>query len=64
MLDGMISRLASEREDERQGALEVMAKLVMLQRTDLLTEMAHNHPEATIRQRLQIVLGLKAQPAT
>jgi len=58
-LDGMISQLASDREPDRQAALEVMAKLVILKRIDLLTEMAFHHPEATIRERLAIVLGLR-----
>lgn len=62
VLDGMISRLASEDGGERQQALEVMAKLVKLKRTDLLTEMAHNHPEASIRQRLAIILGMRLHP--
>ncbi|MFQ5700799.1 MAG: HEAT repeat domain-containing protein [Acidobacteriota bacterium] len=63
MLDGMISQLGATNEEDRQAALEVMAKLVMLKRTDLLTEMAHNHPEASIRERLSIILGVR-DPAT
>ena len=62
VLDAMISRLGSEDSVERQQALDVMAKLVRLKRTDLLTEMAHNHPENSIRQRLGIILGLRIQP--
>jgi len=62
VLDAMISRLASEESVERQQALDVMAKLVRLKRTDLLTEIAHNHPENSIRQRLGIILGLRIQP--
>lgn len=62
VLDAMIARLGSEDGVERQQALDVMAKLVRLKRTDLLTEMAHNHPENSIRQRLGIILGLRIQP--
>ncbi|HEY3176609.1 MAG TPA: HEAT repeat domain-containing protein [Candidatus Polarisedimenticolia bacterium] len=62
VLDSMIARLASEEGRERQLALDVMAKLVKLKRTDLLTEIAHNHPEGSIRQRLAIILGLRVQP--
>lgn len=62
VLDSMIARLASEDGRERQQALDVMAKLVKLKRTDLLTEIAHNHPEGPIRQRLAIILGLRVQP--
>ncbi|HKY32818.1 MAG TPA: HEAT repeat domain-containing protein [Candidatus Polarisedimenticolia bacterium] len=65
VLDSLVSQLAADTDPQRQQALEVMAKLVKLRRTDLLTEMAHNHPEATIRQRLAIILGLRLekQPA-
>lgn len=63
-LDGMIAALGASDEKERQAALEFMAKLVMLKRTDLLTEMAHNHPEASIRERLSIVLGLRKPSAS
>jgi len=62
VLDEMIARLASEDGSQRQQALDIMAKLVKLKRTDLLTEMAHTHPEASIRQRLAIILGLRVQP--
>lgn len=62
LLDEMIARLASEDGGKRQVALDIMAKLVKLKRTDLLTEMAHNHPEASIRQRLAIILGLRVRP--
>jgi len=64
VLDHLIERLAAEDGAQRQQALEVMAKLVKLKRTDLLTEMAHNHPEPSIRQRLAILLGLRVQPQT
>ncbi len=63
-LDGMIAQLGSPDAQERQAALEFMAKLVMLKRTDLLTEMAHNHPEASIRERLSIVLGMRRPSAS
>ena len=59
VLDGLIARLAAHVGTERQQALDVMAKLVKLRRIDLLTEMAHNHPDPSIRQRLAIVLGLR-----
>jgi len=62
VLDSFVAQLGSPVNDERQRALEVMAKLVKLKRTDLLTEMAHNHPEVSIRQRLAIILGLRVQP--
>ncbi|HZI93014.1 MAG TPA: HEAT repeat domain-containing protein [Patescibacteria group bacterium] len=62
LLDEMISRLASEDGEQRQNALDIMAKLVKLKRTDLLTEMAHTHPESNIRQRLAIILGLRPHP--
>jgi HEAT repeat protein len=62
VLDTLVSQLGSEEPQRRQEALEVMAKLVRLRRTDLLTEMAHNHPEASIRQRLSILLGLRLAP--
>ncbi len=56
-LDGLIAQLNAGAEPERQAALEVMAKLVLLKRTDLLTELAHHHPDPSIRERLSIVLG-------
>ena len=59
VLDALVARLASDRHEERQHALEVMVKLVTLKRTDLLTEMSQNHPDAAIRQRLTITLGLQ-----
>jgi HEAT repeat protein len=62
VLDEMIARLASDDGGERQQALDIMAKLVRLKRTDLLTEMAHTHPLASIRQRLAIILGLRPLP--
>jgi len=62
-LDGMIAQLGSPDKGERQASLEFMARLVMLRRTDLLTEMALNHPEASIRERLSIVLGLRRPTA-
>jgi len=64
VLDALIARLASADGDRRQQALDVMAKLVRLRRTDLLTEMAHNHPEAPIRQRLAIILGIRLRPGS
>lgn len=64
VLDAMVATLASENGAQRQQALDMMAKLVRLRRTDLLTEMAHTHPEASIRQRLAIILGLRVQPQT
>lgn len=63
VLDALIAQLGSSRDDERQRALEVMARLVKLRRTDLLTEMARSHPNASIRQRLAIVLGLNPEPS-
>jgi len=62
VLDEMIARLAAEDGALRQQALDVMAKLVKLKRTDLLTEMAYTHPESSIRQRLAIILGLRVHP--
>jgi len=62
VLDALIAQLASADGDLRQQALDVMAKLVRLKRTDLLTEMAHNHPESPIRQRLAIILGIRLRP--
>jgi len=62
VLDTLVSQLGSQEAGRRQEALEVMAKLVRLRRTDLLTEMAHNHPESSIRQRLSILLGLRLSP--
>ncbi len=62
VLDQIIQELGADDGGRRQQALEVMAKLVKLRRIDLLTEIAHNHPEASIRQRLSIVLGLRPQP--
>jgi HEAT repeat protein len=62
VLDSYVAQLGSQRAEERQQALEVMAKMVKLRRTDLLTEMAHGHPEASIRSRLAIILGLRTEP--
>ena len=64
VLDNLVARLSSEEGRERQRALDVMARLVKLRRTDLLTEMAANHPDAPIRQRLAIILGLKPAPGS
>ena len=62
VLDSLVAQLGSQQADARQQALEVMAKMVKLRRTDLLTEMAHAHPEASIRSRLAIILGLRSAP--
>ncbi len=62
VLDTLISQLGAKDSDSRQQALEIMAKIVKLRRTDLLTEIAHTHPEAPIRQRLAIILGLRSEP--
>jgi HEAT repeat protein len=62
VLDSLVARLGSTESLERQQALEVMAKMVKLRRTDLLTEVAHSHPEAAIRSRLAIILGLRSEP--
>jgi HEAT repeat protein len=62
ILDSLVAQLGSSEAGERQQALEVMAKMVKLRRTDLLTEMAHAHPEAAIRNRLAIILGLRIEP--
>ncbi|MGH9866555.1 MAG: HEAT repeat domain-containing protein [Candidatus Polarisedimenticolia bacterium] len=62
VLDSLISQLGSPETSKRQQALDVMAKMVKLRRTDLLTEIAHSHPESAIRQRLAIILGLRPEP--
>jgi HEAT repeat protein len=63
VLDAFVGMLTSTVPGEQTRALSVMAKLVKLRRTDLLTEVARGHPDRRVRQRLATLLGLPAPAA-
>jgi len=63
VLDAFVGMLTSTVAGEQTRALGVMAKLVKLRRIDLLTEVARDHPDRMIRQRLATLLGLPAPSA-
>jgi len=60
VLDAFVGMLTSPAPGDQARALGVMAKLVKLRRIDLLTEVARDHPDRMIRQRLAALLGLRA----
>lgn len=57
VLDSFVGMLTSTEPGEQSRALGVMAKLVKLRRTDLLTELARTHADPQVRQRLSTLLG-------
>jgi len=63
VLDTFVGMLVSTAAGEQTRALGVMAKLVKLRRIDLLTEVARDHPDRMVRQRLAALLGLPAPVA-
>ncbi|MBI3450242.1 MAG: HEAT repeat domain-containing protein [Acidobacteria bacterium] len=63
VLDTFVGMLVSTAPGEQTRALGIMAKLVKLRRTDLLTEVARDHPDRMVRQRLAALLGLPAPVA-
>jgi HEAT repeat protein len=63
VLDAFVGMLTSTLPGEQTRALGVMAKLVKLRRTDLLSEVARDHPDRIVRQRLAALLGLPAPVA-
>lgn len=63
VLDAFVGMLTSTAAGEQTRALGVMAKLVKLRRTDLLSEVARGHPDRLVRQRLAALLGLPAPAA-
>jgi HEAT repeat protein len=58
VLDDFIGMLTSRAPGEQTSALGVMTKLVKLRRIDLLTEVARQHPDRAVRQRLSTLLGI------
>ncbi len=60
ILDAFVGMLTSTAPGEQTRALGVMAKLVKLRRVDLLSEVARDHPDRLVRQRLAALLGLPA----
>jgi len=58
VLDAFVGMLVSAEPGEQTRALDVLAKLVKLRRTDLLSEVARNHPDRMVRQRLASLVGL------
>jgi HEAT repeat protein len=60
VLDAFIGMLSSAIAGEQTRALGVMVKLVKLRRVDLLTEVARDHPDRQVRQRISALLGLPA----
>ena len=63
VLDTLISQLDSEEKAIRDRSLFVLARMVDLRRTHLLTDMAERHPDQRIRQLLTMLLGLPETPA-
>jgi HEAT repeat protein len=60
VLDSLIGMLVSTRPGEQARALQVMTKIVKLRRVEALTEMARDHPDRNVRQRLGALLGVEA----
>jgi HEAT repeat protein len=60
VLDAFVGMLVSTAPGEQTRALKVMTKIVKLRRIDLLTEVAKDHPDRMVRQRLSVLLGLPA----
>jgi hypothetical protein len=60
VLDSFIGMLTSSSPGEQSRAVGIMSKLVKLRRTDLLTEVAKDHPDRDVRQRLAAMLGMPA----
>jgi len=63
VLDHYVERLGSGKKVERDRAISLVARLVALNRTDLLHQMAAEHPDTEIRRNLTALLGLSPQPA-
>ena len=57
VLDDYVEQLTSEDPGERDRAGAVVSRLVQLDRTDLLQEIASGHPDARIRRNLSDLLG-------
>jgi len=64
VLDTLISQLDSKEKETRDRSLFVLARMVDLRRTHLLTDMADRHPDERIRHLLTMMLGLPETPAT
>lgn len=62
VLDAFVGMLVSRVAGEQTRALKVMTKIVKLRRVDLLSEVARDHPDRAVRQRLSVLLGLPAAP--
>jgi len=62
VLDAFVGMLVSTTAGDQTRALKVMTKIVKLRRVDLLTEVARDHPDRAVRQRLTVLLGLPAAP--
>lgn len=62
VLDSFIGMLVSSAPGEQTRALKVMTKIVKLRRVDLLTEVARDHPDRMVRQRLAALIGAEAAP--
>ncbi len=60
VLDDFIGMLVSTVPGDQTSALAVMTRLVRLRRVDLLTEVAREHPDRMVRQRLATLLGIGA----
>ncbi len=60
VLDDFIGMLVSTVPGEQTSALGVMTRLVKLRRVDLLGEVAREHPDRMVRQRLATLLGMAA----
>jgi HEAT repeat protein len=60
VLDAFVGMLVSAAAGEQGRALRVMTKLVKLRRVDLLSEVARDHPDRMVRQRLAALLGMSA----
>ncbi len=58
VLDTYLDQLGSKRDDDRVQAVNFINKLVLLERTDRLTEAAHKHPDRNVREELLNLLGI------
>jgi len=63
VLDAFVGMLTSTVPGEQTRALGIMTKLVKLRRTDLLSEVARDHPDRLVRQRLAALLGVPSPSA-